>query len=93
MDDDAFLELLCDIDMNGPVPRPAGAFPVGIRAMEQQVLETHELTVEAIVGCDRTLLRRAMCLDPMVNVIEDADAIIAELLEAEKDALDPGWFS
>jgi len=92
MDDDAFLELLCDIDMNGPVPRPVGAFPVGIRALEQQVLETHELTVEAIVNCDRALLRRAMCLDPIVNVIEDADAMIDELLEAEKDALDPGWF-
>ena len=93
MDDDAFLELLCDIDMKGPVPRPVGAFPPGIRAMEQQVLETHELTVEAIVNCDGALLRRAMCLDPIVNVIDDADAIIAELLEAERAALDPRWFA
>ena len=93
MDDDAFLELLCDIDMDGPRPIRVGSFPRGIRAMEQQVLETHELTVEAIVKCDRKLLRRAMCLDPIVNTIADADAIIEELLEAERDALDPGWFA
>jgi alpha-galactosidase len=92
MDDDAFLELLCDIDMKGPRPLKAGSLPTGIRAMEQTVLETHELTVEAIVKCDRGLLRRAMCLDPMVASIEDADAMIAELLEAEREALPKGWF-
>jgi alpha-galactosidase len=78
--------------MRGPRPVPVGNFPPGIRAMEQSVLETHELTVEAIVRCDRGLLRRAMCLDPLVASIEDADAMIAELLEAEKDALPKCWF-
>ncbi len=92
MDDDAFLELLCDIDMDGPRPRPVGAFPPGIRAMEQTVLETHELTVEAIVRCDRAVLRRAMVLDPLVPSIDDADAMIAELLKAEKAALPKCWF-
>lgn len=92
MGDDAFLELLCDIDMDGPRPVPVGSFPPGIRAMEQLVLETHELTVEAIVKGDRKILRRAMCLDPIVNSIADADAIIEELLEAEKDALPGCWF-
>ncbi len=93
MDDDAFLELLSDVSMSGLRPLHVGAFPPGIRALEQQVLETHELTAEAIVKCDRALLRRAMCLDPIVNSIADADAIIAELLEAERDALPSGWFA
>jgi alpha-galactosidase/6-phospho-beta-glucosidase family protein len=92
MDDDAFFELLSDVDMDGPRPLPVGDLPRGVRAITQQVLETHELTVEAIVGCDRALLRRAMCLDPIVNSIVDADKIIEELLEAEKDVLPAGWF-
>ncbi len=93
MDDDAFFELLSNVDMDGPRPLPVGSFPKGIRALEQQVLETHELTVEAIVNRDRTLLRRAMCLDPIVNSIPDADAIIADLLDAERPALPDEWFA
>jgi len=91
-DDDAFFELLSDVDMDGPRPLPVGDFPRGVRAITQQVLETHELTVEAIVNCDRAVLRRAMALDPIVNTIVDADKIIEDLLDAEREALPPGWF-
>ena len=89
---DAFLELLCDINMNGPVPRPVGNFPVGLRGLQMQVMDTHELTVEAIVGHDRALLRRAFMTDPIVNSISDADAIISELFIEEKDALPAAWY-
>jgi alpha-galactosidase len=92
MADEAFLELLCDIDLKGPRPRPVGEMPRAIRAMEEQVLDTHELTAQAAATCDRAVLRRAMLTDPMVSSIADADAIIAELLEAEKDALPKAWF-
>jgi len=92
MDDDAFFELLSDVDMDGPRPLPVGEFPNGVRALQQQVLETHELTVEAIVTRDRAILRRAMCLDPIVNSIVDADKIIEELLDAEREALPAEWF-
>jgi len=34
-----------------------------------------------------------MLTDPLVSSIADADAIIGELLEAERDALPVGWFS
>jgi alpha-galactosidase len=90
--DEAFLELLCDIDMQGPSPRSAGRFPLGIRAQQVQILDTHELTVEAVVRHDRSLLRRAMLTDPLVNSISDAEAMISELFEVEKAALDPEWF-
>jgi len=56
------------------------------------VLDTHELTAAAVATCDRTLLRRAMLTDPLVNSIADADAIIRELLEIERDALPACWF-
>ena len=91
MADDAFLELLCDIDMDGPVPRPVGEMPRGLLGQQQLILDTHELTAEAVARDDRNLLRRAMLTDPIVNSIADADAILAELLELERDALPVGW--
>ena len=90
--DDAFLELRCDIDMRGPRPQPFGEFPRGLLALQQQVLDTHELTAEAAVTGDRALLRRAMLTDPICNNIADADACIAELLAAQRDALPGYWY-
>lgn len=90
--DDAFLELKCDVDMNGPRPHPVGIFPRGVLALQHQLLDTHELTAEAAVTGDRCLLRRAMLTDPICNNIVDADACIEELLAAERDALPDYWF-
>ena len=92
MADDAFLELMCDVDMDGPRPRPVGEFPRGLRGLQEQVLDTHELTAEAAATCNRDLLRRAMLIDPIVNTMGDADAIVAELLDAERDQLPAGWY-
>ena len=92
MADDAFLELLCHIDMDGPRPRPVGEMPRGLRGLQEQVLDAHELTAEAVATCDRGLLRRAMLTDPLLSSIADADAIVRELLEAERDALPACWF-
>ena len=92
MSDDAFLELLCDVDMDGPVPRPVGEMPRGLRGMQEVVLDTHELTAEAVVNCDHNLLRRAMLTDPLVTSMADADAILSELMAAEREALPAGWY-
>jgi alpha-galactosidase len=92
MSDDAFLELLCQVSMDGPQPLPVGEMPRGLRGLQEQVLDTHELTAEAIVKCDHSLLRRAMLTDPMISSIADADAIICELMEAERDALPDCWY-
>ena len=92
MADDAFLELLCDIDMNGPAPRPVGEMPRGLRGMQEVVLDTHELTAEAVAKCDMALLRRAMLTDPLVNSIGVADKLIAELLDAERDMIPDCWY-
>ncbi len=93
MADDAFLELRSDIDMHGPRPQPVGEMPRGLLGYQQLVLDTHELTARAGVECDRDLLLRAMCTDPIVNNIGDAKRIMEELLGAERDALSPAWFS
>ena len=93
MADDAFLELLCDIDMDGPRPRPAGEMPRGLRGLQEVVLDTHELTAEAIVKADYRLLRRALMTDPLTNSIADADAILRELLASQRDALPDHWYA
>lgn len=93
MPDDAFLELLSDVDMDGPRPVPVGELPRGVLGLTHQVLDTHELTVEAAVTCDRSVLRRAMLTDPIVNSIAVADAIIGEMFETQREALDPRWYA
>lgn len=92
MPDDAFIELRSDVDMQGPRPQPFGEMPRGVLALQHQVLDTHELTAAAAVTADRRLLRRAMLTDPICNNIPDADACIADLFEAERDALPATWF-
>ena len=92
MADDAMLELRSDVDMEGPRPLPFGAFPRGVLAMQQQALDTHELTAEAAVTGDRAVLRRAMVTDPLCVNIGDGDECIAELLEAQRDILPGYWY-
>ncbi len=92
MNDNSFLELLCDVDMKGVRPHPVGDMPRGIRGMQELILDTHELTAEAVVEQSFEKLRRAMMTDPLINSIGDADAIIRELLELEKDVLPQHWY-
>src|SRR5690606_36295189 len=73
MADDAFLELLCSVTPNGIERHPVGDMPRGLRGLQEQVLDTHELTVEAIIEQHYGKLRRAMLTDPLVSSIEDAD--------------------
>ena len=91
MADDAFLELRSDLDLRGPRPHPVGEMPRGLLGLQQQVLDTHELTAEAAVTCDRGILLRAFMTDPIINNIGDAKKIIEELLEREKDDLPDSW--
>ncbi|SFA74120.1 alpha-galactosidase [Cohnella sp. OV330] len=92
MNDDAFLELLSEVSMEGIKPLHVGEMPRGIRGMQELVLDTHELTAEAVAERSFVKLRRAMMTDPLVNSIHDADMIIKELLEQEKDVLPKYWY-
>ncbi|MCU6708726.1 glycoside hydrolase family 4 [Paenibacillus sp. J5C_2022] len=87
MNDDSFLELCCKITTEGIERHPVGEMPRGIRGMQELVLDTHVLTVEAVLEKSYDKLRRAMMTDPLVNSIADADAIIKEIVDREKDAL------
>lgn len=92
MNGDAFLELCCETTLEGVKPYPVGEMPRGIRGMCELILDTHALTAEAVAERSFDKLRRAMLTDPLVNSIGDADHIIRELLEQEKDALPKWWY-
>ncbi len=92
MNDDSFLELLSEVSMEGIKPLHVGEMPRGIRGMQELILDTHELTAEAVVERSFVKLRRAMMTDPLVNSIGDADRIIQELLERERDILPSYWY-
>ncbi|MNI88805.1 putative 6-phospho-beta-glucosidase [compost metagenome] len=87
------MELLCDVSMDGVKPVHVGEMPRGIRGMQELVLDTHELTVEAVLDQSYEKLRRAMLTDPLVNSISDADKIIHELLELEHEMITDGWYN
>jgi alpha-galactosidase len=91
MPNDAFLEIMCNISMDAITPRPVGCAPLGLRGLWQQVLDTHELTARAAVSGDRDLLYRAFLCDPLVSSMADSQAMIHELLAAEKDVLPSYW--
>ncbi len=62
------------------------------RGLQKQVLDTHELTAEAAVKGDYTLLWWAMMIDPLTNSIIDAGAIMSEPLESENYILPEHWY-
>ncbi|WP_315792717.1 glycoside hydrolase family 4 [Paenibacillus sp. BIC5C1] len=92
MNADSFLEVLCDVSMDGVKPIHVGEMPRGVRGMQELVLDTHELTVEAVLEQSYEKLRRAMLTDPLVSSISDADKIIHELLELERDMIPDVWY-
>lgn len=86
--DDALLELECACDADAVRPLPVGPMPLGLRALQMRVLDTHELTVEAFVKRDRALLVRALAVDPIVNSLAAAEAVVDDLYAAERECLE-----
>lgn len=82
--------------MNSPKVVVIGAgsyfFARPVIGMTQLILDTHELTAQAAATYDRDVLLRALCTDPIVNNLEDAKAVMADLLEAQRDVLRPQWY-
>ena len=86
--DDAVLELECVVGRDGPKPVPAPDMPLGLRGLQMQIHDTHELTVEAFMQKDRGLLLRALATDPIVETLATAEKVLEDLYDAEKDVLE-----
>ena len=90
--DDAVLELAARVGKNGGQPLPFGPFSRALLGLTMPVLQGHELAVEAAVSGSRQTLLQAFLVDPLIASIEDAQNLIAELLQAEWDALPEMWY-
>jgi alpha-galactosidase len=86
--DEAILELECVVTRGGPAPIAAPAMPTGLKGLQMQIHDTHELTVEAYIQKDRGLLLRALATDPIVPSLATAEAVLADIYEAEKPDLE-----
>ncbi|MDE0839474.1 MAG: glycoside hydrolase family 4 [Kiritimatiellae bacterium] len=91
MTDDAYLELLSTVDMNGVRALPYGEIPRPLWGFMHRVLDEHELAVEAAVTCDRKTLLKAFLASMVTVSIPDAKACMEELLKKEKDYLPKKW--
>lgn len=85
---DAILELECRVDKNGPQPVSTGSMPVGLRGMQMQIHDTHDLTVEAYMKKDRNLLLRALAADPLTPNLATAEAVLRDLYAEEAEVLE-----
>ncbi len=85
---EAILELECEVGREGPRPLPVSEMPIGLRGLQMQIHDTHELTVEAFMKRDRKRLLRALCTDPLVPSLATAQAVLDDLYAAEKEALE-----
>jgi len=91
MNDDAYLELPCVVDMNDVRPLPFGPMPRPLLGFLQRVLDEHELAVEAAVTCDRKVLRQALLASMVAVSIPDVEAVMNDLLRREKPYLPKKW--
>jgi alpha-galactosidase len=62
-----------------------------VRDDSQQVLDSHELGLQAAMTGNYKTLLRAIATDPIVMSIQDAQHIADELLEAEQEELPEYW--
>jgi alpha-galactosidase len=69
-----------------PVPGPQ-ALPAGIAAGLRVRAEQQELTVEAALSGDRRVALQALAADPLIGSLEQAGAILEDLLREQRDWL------
>lgn len=84
---DACVEVTCLIDENGIHPCNVGALPEQLAALNRTNLNVQELAVQGFLHRDESLVRQAIKLDPLTAAVcslDEIDAMVTEMLEAEK---------
>ncbi len=83
----AIVEVPATIDASGVHGVPVGPLPEPIAAMCRTQIAVIDRMVEAAVHGDRSAALQALLLDPVVNSISQAEAILDEMLEVHRDFL------
>jgi alpha-galactosidase len=83
----AIVEIPATVDADGVHGIPIGPLPEPIAAMCHTQIAVIDQMVEAAVHGDRQAALQALLLDPVVNSISQAEAVLNEMLEVHKDFL------
>ena len=87
---DACVEVPCLVNGHGLMPVSIGKLPVQVAALNQTNINVQLLTIEAAIQRSRQLVYNAAMLDPHTGSelsLDDIQAMVDELLEAEKEYL------
>ena len=87
------VEVPCDVSLGVATPRPVGALPVQLAALNRTFLNVVELTVAAAISGSRQHVYQAALLDPNTAATLTTSQTIAmcdELLAAHSDLMAPG---
>ena len=79
---DAIVESICVVDGDGVRGRDAAHAPAGLAELLRRHSAVHELTLDAALSGDRSLVEAAMVLDPLAGRgdLHDIEAMVDELL-------------
>ena len=81
------VEVPATVDATGVHGVNVGPLPEPIAAMCRTQIAVQDRAIEAAAHGDRNAALQALLLDPVVNSISQAEAILKELLEVHKDFL------
>ncbi len=84
---DVVVEVPATVDAGGIHPLPVGAIPETYAAYMRTQFSINKLVVEAYRTGSKRLLLQALLLDPCVNSITAAEAMLDEMLDLQKDFL------
>lgn len=91
--EDCCVEVPCDLGASGAVPKPAGALPPQLAALNRTFLNVVELTVRAALEGSRDRVYQAALLDPNTAAtltVDQTVAMVDELIQAHASLLPPG---
>ncbi|CAM4083162.1 6-phospho-beta-glucosidase [Saccharibacillus endophyticus] len=85
--DDACIEVNCKVLKTGPVPIPVQIVPEAAKGLIHAVKTYEQLAIQAAVTGSRELALTALAHHPLVPSVNDAEKMLDEMLERNKDYL------
>ena len=88
LDDDAVVEVMCDVDIAGAVPRPIAAVAPAMSGLIAHAGAYEQLALDAAIRGGRDRVYQALLAHPLVGQHELADGLTDRLLAANAQSLE-----
>ena len=85
--DDAIVEVPASVDKHGPHTFAMGALPKDLLGMQQALVYSQQLTIDAALSGSRADLLKAIVANPLITSLDGAEKAMDELLAAQADWL------